>query len=46
MAVDKKETLELIKRLLKGGTPDWYRFPQDYKSMVDEWHKEAQQNLL
>ena len=45
MAVDKKETLELIKRLLKGGTPDWYRFPQDYKRLVQEWHAEAQENL-
>jgi ribosomal protein S21 len=46
MGVDRKQTLRLIKELLKGGTPDWYRFPQDYKAKVDEWHKEARENLL
>lgn len=46
MGVDRKETLGIIKQLLKGGTPDWYRFPGDYKAMVDEWHKEAHENLL
>ena len=46
MSVDRKQTLGFIKELLKGGTPDWYRFPHDYKAMVDEWHREAQENLL
>jgi hypothetical protein len=46
MGVDKRETLHLIKDLLKGGTPKWYAHPEDYKAMVDEWHKEAHQNLM
>jgi hypothetical protein len=45
MAVNRAETMAIIKELLKHGTPDWYRFPQHYKAMVDEWHKEAQENL-
>lgn len=46
MAVDTRETLKVIHELLKGGTPDWYRFPKDYRAMADEWHKEVQENLL
>jgi len=46
MSVDRKHTLHLIKSLLKGGTPDWYSRPQDYRAMVQEWHAEAQENLL
>jgi hypothetical protein len=46
MSVNRKETLHLIKEMLKGGTPDWYRFPHHYKAMVDEWHKQARENLL
>lgn len=46
MGVNKRETLDQIKQLLKSGTPDWYRFPKHYKAMVDEWHKEAHENLL
>lgn len=38
--------MHAIKELLKGGTPDWYRFPHHYKAKVDEWHKEAQEKLL
>lgn len=45
MSVNKRETLQVIKQLLKNGTPDWVRFPKDYKALADEWQKEAQQNL-
>ena len=33
---DLKTTRESIKSMLTNGTPDWYRFPQDYKSFVKE----------
>jgi hypothetical protein len=46
MAVDQKQAMEFIQRVLRNGTPDWMRFPQHYKAMVDEWHREAQENLL
>jgi hypothetical protein len=46
MSVDRRHTLHLIKELLKGGTPKWYSHPEDYKRLVQEWHKEAQENLL
>jgi len=31
-----KETEQTIKNLLKDGTPDWVRFPNDYKNMAKE----------
>jgi hypothetical protein len=34
---DLKRTRESIKELLKHGTPDWVRFPQDYKYLAQEW---------
>lgn len=45
MSVDRRQVARFIKEVLKSGTPDWYRFPRDYKAMVDEWHREAQENL-
>jgi hypothetical protein len=33
---DLKTTRETIKQLLANGTPDWVRFPQDYKAFVKE----------
>jgi hypothetical protein len=33
---DLKTTRETIKQLLANGTPDWVRFPQDYKQFVKE----------
>ncbi len=46
MGVNRKQTLEVIQQLLKGGTPKWYSHPEDYKAMVDEWHKAAHENLI
>lgn len=31
-----KATQAAVKELLKAGTPDWYRFPQDYKQYAKE----------
>jgi hypothetical protein len=33
---DLKTTTASIKQLLAGGTPDWVRFPQDYRNFVKE----------
>jgi hypothetical protein len=33
---DLKTTRETIKQLLANGTPNWVRFPQDYKAFVKE----------
>jgi len=33
---DIKATGEAIERMLAGGTPNWVRFPQEYKSMAKE----------
>jgi hypothetical protein len=46
MAVDRRQATHFIKELLKGGTPDWIRFPHHYKAMVQEWHKQAHEELL
>jgi hypothetical protein len=46
MSVDKRQALHVIKEMLKSGTPDWLRFPQHYKSMVDEWTRQAHENLM
>jgi hypothetical protein len=45
MPVDRKQVTRFIKELLKGGTPDWYRFPHHYKAMADEWRRQAQEEL-
>lgn len=34
---DIKRTRESIKELLKDGTPDWVKFPHDYKALAEEW---------
>ena len=34
---DIKRTRKSIQELLKNGTPDWVRFPQDYKHLSQEW---------
>jgi hypothetical protein len=34
--VDLKTTQETIKKLLAGGTPNWVRWPQDYKAYAQE----------
>lgn len=33
---DLKTTRETIKRLLAGGTPNWVKWPKDYKAMAQE----------
>jgi hypothetical protein len=33
---DLKTTRETIKKLLAGGTPNWVRFPKDYKAFAQE----------
>ena len=33
---DVKATGEAIERMLAGGTPNWVKFPQDYKAMAKE----------
>ncbi|VVB52832.1 Uncharacterised protein [uncultured archaeon] len=33
---DLKTTQETIKKLLAGGTPNWVKWPKDYKSMAQE----------
>jgi hypothetical protein len=45
MPVDIRQAQNTIKELLKHGTPKWVSHPEDYKGMVDEWHKEAQETL-
>lgn len=34
--LDMKTTQASIKEMLKDGTPDWFRFPKDYKDFVKE----------
>ena len=46
MPVERKQTMHVIKEILKHGTPNWYRHPEDYRGLVQEWHKEAHENLL
>lgn len=46
MAVDRRSAMHFIKNVLKSGTPDWVRFPHHYKALVDEWHREAHENLM
>lgn len=46
MGVQRKETLHVIKEILKHGTPKWYSHPEDYRQQINEWHKEAHENLL
>lgn len=46
MAVDRRQIAQFVKGVLKHGTPDWIRFPKDYRAMVDEWRKECRENLL
>jgi hypothetical protein len=46
---DLKTTRESIKHLLKHGTPNWVRWPQDYKAMVKEqfaWEKEQSDTMV
>lgn len=45
MSVDRSQVKQFIKATLKHGTPDWIRFPQHYKAMANECHREAQENL-
>lgn len=48
-AHDLKTTRESIKQLLADGTPDWIRFPHDYKAFVQESfaaEKEISDNLV
>ena len=45
MAIDRKQVGKFVSELLKGGTPRWVSHPEDYKAMVDEWHRKAQQEL-
>jgi hypothetical protein len=45
MAVDLAQVGNFVKNVLKSGTPKWVSHPEDYKAMVDEWHKQAQENL-
>ena len=44
--IDRRQVEHFVKEQLKGGTPKWYSNPEDYKAMVDEWHREAKENLL
>jgi hypothetical protein len=37
--------MQFLKNTLKHGTPGWVSHPEDYKAMVQEWHREAQENL-
>ena len=46
MPVERAKTMQVIKQILKGGTPKWYSHPEDYRNLVAEWHKEAHENLL
>jgi hypothetical protein len=44
-----KATQHAIKELLKDGTPDWVRFPQDYKQYAKEtfaYDKETSDNMV
>lgn len=46
MAVDIRQAKHFIKEVLKGGTPGWISRPWEYRSMVDEFHREAAENLM
>lgn len=46
MAVDRHGAMHVIKELLKSGTPKWYSHPEDYRAMVDEWHRKAHEDLM
>lgn len=46
MSVDRRQVAEFVKNVLKGGTPRWLSHPEEYKAMVQEWHREAHENLL
>src|SRR2546422_1033941 len=35
---DLKTTKETIKHLLAGGTPNWFRWPKDYKAFAQEMY--------
>lgn len=41
---DIKRTRQSIKELLKDGTPDWVRFPHDYKHLAQEWIQYEKEN--
>lgn len=46
---DFKVTRQTIKQLLAGGTPNWLKWPQDYKAMVKEEmirNKEISDNMV
>jgi len=46
MAVDRAQVGQFVKELLKHGTPDWVRFPEDYRAMVQEWEAKTREDLL
>lgn len=46
MPVDRRQVSDFIKEVLKHGTPDWIRWPEDYRHLADEWHQQARENLL
>lgn len=40
---DLNRTRQSIKELLKDGTPDWVKFPHDYKALAQEWKEYEKQ---
>jgi hypothetical protein len=46
MPVDVKSVRAFVKEVLKHGTPDWIRFPEDYKYAAQEWDKQVREDLI
>ena len=42
--INTPETQSTIKEILKGGTPDWYSHPEDYKAMAQESYLQSKDN--
>jgi hypothetical protein len=46
MSVDRRQVAAFVKEVLKHGTPDWIRFPEDYKRAAQEWDKQVREDLI
>jgi hypothetical protein len=46
MPVDRRQVSAFVKEVLKHGTPDWIKFPEDYKYAAQEWDKSVREDLI
>jgi hypothetical protein len=42
--IGNEQTETTVEEILKGGTPDWYSHPEDYKAMVQDDYSRAKEN--